>query len=78
MEDYCLEDILPFKRKSQYLTRSGELSLLEQGDKNKYSNGRFLNMTAKIWNECPKEIKEEKQFERAKFLIKEYCKTLPI
>ena len=78
VEDYCIQDILPFRRKSQYMARSNEISLLEQGENNKYSNGRFLNMTSKIWNECPREIKEEKRFERAKILIKEYCKTLPI
>ena len=78
LEGYCMEDILSLKQKSQYMTRSSEMPVLEQGEINKFSNGRFLNMTAKIWNQCPKEIKEEKKFERAKILIKEYCKTLPI
>ena len=52
--------------------------MLDQGEVNKFSNARFVYMTAKIWNECPQEIKDEKKFERAKILIKEYCKTLPI
>ena len=74
-----MRDVLTIKKKSNYMaTRSNDTVMLEQGGVNKFSNARFVNMTAKIWNECPKEIKEEQKFERAKTLIKEYCKTLPI
>ena len=78
-EKYCMRDVLTIKKKSEYMpTRSNDTTLLEQSVNNKFSNARFANMTAKLWNECPKEIKEEQKFERAKTLIKEYCKTLPI
>ena len=77
-EKYCMQEILSIKEKNRYSTRSNDVTLLEQGEINKFSNGRFVNMTAKIWNECPREIKEETKFERAKLLIKQYCKNLPI
>ena len=75
----ALKDVLSIKKKSEYMsTRSNDTDMLEQGKVNKFSNARFVNMTAKIWNGCPREIKEEPKFERAKILIKEYCRTLPI
>ena len=80
-EEYCMQDVLSIKKKSEQMTmatRSSGTERLEQGVINKFTNGRFVNPTARIWNECPKEIKEEIKFERAKVLIKEYCKTLPI
>ena len=74
-----MQDVLSIKKKSQYMsTRSNDTTLLVPSEKNRFSNARFVNMTAKIWNECPKEIKEEPQFEKAKILIKKFCKTLPI
>ena len=74
-----MQDILCVKKKNEGIsTRSNDFPMLEQGVVNKFSNGRFSNMTAKIWNECPREIKEETQFDKAKHLIKEYCKSLPI
>ena len=74
-----MQEILSIKEKNKHIsTRSNDVTLLEQGEVNKFSNGRFLNMTAKIWNECPREIKEETKFGKAKLLIKEYCKNLPI
>ena len=79
LEKYCMQDVLSIKKKSQYMsTRSNDTTLLVQSEQNKFSNARFVNMIAKIWNECPKEIKEEPQFEKAKILIKKFCKTLPI
>ena len=79
LEKYCMNDVLSIKKKSDYMsTRSNDTTQLEQSAINKFSNARFVNMTAKIWNMCPKEIKEEPQFERAKILIKEFCKTLPV
>ena len=79
LEKYCMKDVLSIKKKSEYMsTRSNDTDMLEQGIVNKFSNARFVNMTAKIWNGCPREIKEEPKFERAKILIKEYCRTLPI
>ena len=79
LEKYCMQDVLSIKKKSEYMsTRSNDTTLLVPSEKNKFSNARFVNMTAKIWNECPKEIKEEPQFEKAKILIKKFCKTLPI
>ena len=74
-----MKDVLNIKEKSQHMsTRSNDTTMLVQGQNNKFSNHRFSYMTSKIWNECPKEIKEETKFERAKILIKEYCKSLPI
>ena len=56
-EKYCMQEILPIKKKNELIsTRSNDFTLLEQGNVNKFSNGRFLNMTAKVWNECPREI----------------------
>ena len=79
LDKYCMGDVLSIKKKSQYMsTRSNDTTLLEQSNANKFSNARFVNMTAKIWNECPREIKEETKFEKAKLLIKSYCKNLPI
>ena len=79
LDKYCMKDVLSIKKKSEYMsTRSNDTTLLEQGEINKFSNSRFVNMTAKIWNECPREIKEETKFEKAKILIKEYCRNLPI
>ena len=54
------------------------MTTMEASDWSKFSNGRFLNMTAKVWNECPRDIKEEINFEKAKLLIKAYCRNLPI
>ena len=72
-------DSLCMKKKNEGIsTRSNDVPMLEKGVVNKFSNGRFSNMTAKVWNECPKEIKEETQFEKARLLIKSYCKNLPI
>ena len=68
---YCMKDVVSIKKKSQHMsTRSNDTTLLEKGGINKFSNARFVNMTAKIWNERPKEIKEESKFEKAKILIK--------
>ena len=79
LDNYCMRDILTIKEKSSYMsTRSNDTVMLEQGGINKFSNARFVNMTAKIWNECAREIKEETQFDKAKHLIKEYCKSLPL
>ena len=78
-EKYCMQDILSIKKKNEHIsTRSNDFTLLVQGEVNKFSNGRFVTLTAKIWNECPRGIKEETKFEKAKVLIKEYCKNLPI
>ena len=78
-EKYCMQDILCVKKKNEGMsTRSNDFQMLEQGVVNKFSNGRFSHMTAKVWNECPREIKEETQFEKARLLIKSYCKNLPI
>ena len=74
-----MQEILSIKEKNKHIsTRSNDVTLLEQGEVNKFSNGRFLNMTAKISNECPRQIKEETKFDKAKLLIKEYYKNLPI
>ena len=78
-EKYCMQEILPIKKKNEHIsTRSNDSTLFEQGIVNKFSNSRFLNMTAKVWNECPRDIKEEINFGKAKVLIKEYCKNLPL
>ena len=37
-------------------TRSDDFPVLEKGAVNKFSNARFVNKTAEIWNLCPKEI----------------------
>ena len=79
LEKYCMKDVLSIKEKSTHMaTRSNDTTMLVEGEINKFSNARFVNMTARIWNKCPKEIREEPKFERAKILIKEFCKTLPI
>ena len=73
LENYCMQETLRIKPKNTHVvTRSDDFTVLQKGAPNKFSNGRFVNKTAEIWNDCPKEIKQEQKFERAKVLIKEY------
>ena len=74
-----MQETLHIKQRNTHITtRSDDFPVLEKGAVNRFSNARFVNKTAEIWNLCPKEIKQEQKFERAKVLIKEYCKTMPV
>ena len=77
-EDYCLKESVPLKKRAQYTaTRSNDTTLLELGPPDKFANCRFAHKTAQLWNEAPKEIKNETKLTTARSLIREFCLTLP-
>ena len=81
VENYCLEDTLKLKRrpKTQYMsTRSTAHTLLETGQRDRFSNGSFVHKTALIWNTAPKNVRQATNLCQAKTLIRTFVKTLPI
>ena len=79
LEDYCMKDTLTIREKSKHMrTRSNDHTLLETGQKDKYSNGSFLYLTAKVWNSAPQSVKEATTLYQAKGAIKRFVRTLPI
>ena len=47
LEDYCLKDTLEIKKKSKHMaTRSNKQTLLITGERDKFTNGSFIHLTA--------------------------------
>ena len=50
----------------------------QEGGRTKQAERSLVREARKIWNQAPRDIKETKNMETAKRLIKQYYKTLPI
>ena len=78
-EDYCMKDTLQKKEKSRHMgTRSDNQTLLVTGDKDKFTNGSFVHLTAKVWNSAPINVKESVNLSEARRAIRKFVRTLPI
>ena len=77
IENYCMQDLLHEKSKSNRGLRSDEQTLFEPKTEDKFANGSFLQKTTQIWNVAPKNIKESTTIHQARNAIRQYVKTLP-
>ena len=78
-EDYCLKDTLEIKEKSKHMeTRSNKQTLLITGERDKFTNGSFIHLTAQIWNSAPLSVKDSTKLSQAKRAIRCFVRTLPV
>ena len=52
--------------------------LWKEDGKTSTARESFIRNAAKIWNQAPSTIKEAMTMTKAKKLVKNYCKTLPV
>ena len=58
--------------------RESSIRVFKDNAKTELGSKSFCISGAKLWNQCPKEIRETKTLIAAKKLIKSYSKTMPI
>ena len=81
---YSLPAAKHFKPIEEYVSenrttrRTGKGFLAVPFQRSESGETRFIQQGARIWNDAPQEIRMETDEAKAKRLIHEYCKTLPL
>ena len=63
---------------SDRILRPTSLKIWKDNAKTKTGTNSFSIDTAKLWNNCPEEIKQARSVGIAKSVIKEHCKTFQL